>query len=107
MEEKKEPTINDIVIKFRQLQNEHNVLLERYLEICEDKREYELVTEAIKPLQQDRKCWRMVGGILIEKTVKLVQPELASQLENMMKVITSLEEAITRKSLELKSFEAK
>ena len=35
-----------------------------------------LVIETIKDLEDDRKCWRMVNGVLFEKTKGEVVPEL-------------------------------
>jgi prefoldin subunit 2 len=100
-------TINDIIAKYRQIQNDYNILLERYVEISEEKREYELVNDAIKGLDGERKCWRMIGGLLVEKNVKVVLPELAVQIENMKKIIASLEDSITRKAQEMKAHETK
>lgn len=35
-----------------------------------------LVIDSISPLEPDRKCFRMVGGVLVERTVKEVLPAL-------------------------------
>ena len=37
---------------------------------------FSLVIDTVKELQKDRKCWRLVGGVLIEKTVGEVVPAL-------------------------------
>ena len=39
-----------------------------------DKTEHELVIKALEPLDQDRKCFRMVGNVVVERTVKEVLP---------------------------------
>jgi hypothetical protein len=36
------------------------------IEIDEEKREYLLVSDVVKNLSPDRKCWRLTGGALIE-----------------------------------------
>ena len=37
---------------------------------------YSVVIETLKTVDKDRKCFRMVGGILSERTVKDVLPAL-------------------------------
>ena len=37
---------------------------------------YRLVIDVIKDLEKTRKCWRLVGGALVEKTVGDVKPSL-------------------------------
>ena len=40
----------------------------KLLEIEDEKKENELVLESITKLEDDRKCWRLVNGVLMEKT---------------------------------------
>jgi prefoldin subunit 2 len=35
-----------------------------------------LVIDSISPLEPERKCFRMVGGVLVERTIKEVLPAL-------------------------------
>jgi hypothetical protein len=37
---------------------------------------YRLVIDSIAPLEPERKCFRMVGGVLVERTIKEVLPAL-------------------------------
>jgi prefoldin subunit 2 len=37
-----------------------------------------LVTEALKEVDPERKCYRLIGGVLVESTVKEVLPALES-----------------------------
>ena len=39
-----------------------------------DKTEHELVLKALEPLDPDRKCFRMVGNVVVERTVAEVRP---------------------------------
>ena len=38
--------------------------------------EYRLVLEQIMALEDDRKCWRLVNGVMFEKTKAQVVPEI-------------------------------
>jgi hypothetical protein len=42
-----------------------------------------LVIESISPLEGDRKCFRMVGGVLVERTVKDVLPALQTNFDGV------------------------
>jgi len=43
-----------------------------------------LVIEALKDVDGDRKCFRMVGGVLVERTVKDVLPAMTNNYEQVM-----------------------
>ena len=38
--------------------------------------------DTIKDLEPDRKCWRMVGGVMVERTIKEVVPALRTKLDS-------------------------
>lgn len=44
---------------------------------------YSTVMNALKKVDPDRKCFRMVGGVLVERTVKDVVPALQYNLEQV------------------------
>ncbi|KAK4942729.1 hypothetical protein LTR66_014671 [Elasticomyces elasticus] len=49
-----------------------------------------LVLETLKPLPEDRKCFRMINGILVETTVKEVLPALQTNSDGLAKVFDDL-----------------
>ena len=49
-----------------------------------------LVLETLGPLPQDRKCFRMINGVLVERTVKDVIPILKTNSEGLKKVLDEL-----------------
>ena len=49
----------------------HTVLLSR------------LVIDALKEVDGDRKCFRMIGGVLVERTVKDVLPAISNNHEQV------------------------
>lgn len=42
-----------------------------------------LVVKALDPMDKERKCFRLVGGVLVERTVKEVLPAIAHNLEGV------------------------
>lgn len=44
-----------------------------------------LVIDTLKEVDETRKCYRMVGGVLVERTVKEVLPALENNKEQVSK----------------------
>ncbi len=57
--------------------------------------------ETLKGLDDSRKCWRLVNGVLFEKSKADVVPELQSQCANMEGVVKQLSEAVASKKQEI------
>ena len=51
-------------------------------------------------LEDDRKCWRMVNGVLFEKTKKEVVPELKVMISNLQNVCKQLNDTLLHKKQE-------
>lgn len=60
-----------------------------------------LVLETLEPLSEDRKCFRLVNGVLIERTVKDVVPALSTNQEGLKKVLEDLVKQYKSKQDEL------
>jgi prefoldin subunit 2 len=70
-------------MRYKQLQTEARTLVSKLMEIEDEKRENELVLESISKLEDDRKCWRLVNGVLMEKTKLEVVPEMRVVINNL------------------------
>jgi prefoldin subunit 2 len=64
-----------------------------------------LVMETIKDLDNTRKCWRLVNGVLLEKTKGDIIPELLSNISNMDNVVKQLSDALSSKKQEIMKLE--
>ncbi|KND95328.1 putative prefoldin subunit 2 [Tolypocladium ophioglossoides CBS 100239] len=49
-----------------------------------------LVLETLEPLSEDRKCFRLINGVLVERTVKDVVPALRTNQDGLKKVLDDL-----------------
>ena len=72
--------------KYQQLSSESQALISRLMEVEDEKRENELVLEQISKLEDDRKCWRLINGIMFERTKAQVVPELTAMIANLGQV---------------------
>ena len=64
------------------------------MEIEDEKKENELVLEGISKLEDTRKCWRLVNGVLIEKTKVEVLPEMKVVINNLSSVSNQIQTSL-------------
>ncbi|RDA87321.1 hypothetical protein CP532_2656 [Ophiocordyceps camponoti-leonardi (nom. inval.)] len=70
-------------------------------DIEQEAEEHRLVLETLEPLSEDRKCFRLINGVLIERTVKDVVPALKTNQEGLRKVLDDLVKQYKTKQDEL------
>lgn len=63
-----------------------------------------LVYETLEPLPGDRKCFRMINGVLVERTVQDVLPQLKTNADGLKKVLEDLLKQYTTKQEELEKW---
>lgn len=63
-------------------------------ELKNDEDEHKIVLETLKKTPVERRCFRMVGGALIEKDVETTIPVLDIKLENITKTINQLSQEL-------------
>ena len=56
-------------------------------------------------MEKGRKCWRLVNGVLFEKAVEVVIPELESMISNLETVMKQLNDALVLKKQESSNLE--
>lgn len=66
-----------------------------------------MVIETLKNVNEDRKCFRLIGGVLTERKVKDVLPVLISNSEKLKEFIDKLNEQITKKGQEINEYREK
>merc|ERR1712093_320032 len=69
--------------------------------------EHKLVLETLEPLPGDRKCFRMINGVLVERTVKDVVPALKTNSEGLKKVLEDLVKQYNSKQMEMEKWKKK
>lgn len=69
--------------------------------------EHSLVIDTLKEVGETRRCYRMVGGVLVERTVKEVLPALENNKEQIQKIIETLTQQLQAKGKELNEFREK
>ena len=60
-----------------------------------------LVIETLEPLPQNRKCFRMVNGVLVERTIKDIIPSLKTNSDGLKQVLDELLKQYKAKQTEM------
>ncbi|XAR57246.1 hypothetical protein NMG60_11025314 [Bertholletia excelsa] len=106
--EGKEPINEQAVANlYANMRTEVNQIYSKITELEMEVTEHSLVINAIKPLDPFRRCYRMIGGVLVERTIKEVLPAVQRNKEGLEEVIARLNEALEKKKKEIAEFEAK
>jgi prefoldin subunit 2 len=82
------------------------MLVQKLVELEDEKRENELVIESISKLEDTRKCWRLINGVLIEKTKLEVVPEMRVVVNNLSAVSNQITESLQAVKSEIKNLES-
>ncbi|EJF62381.1 Prefoldin beta-like protein [Dichomitus squalens LYAD-421 SS1] len=93
--------------QYNRFQNDLQTLASKIGELEQEAEEHNLVLSTLDEAlaeEPDRKCFRLVGGVLVERTVKDVVPALKTNRDGIQKVITSLAEQYKSKDEEFESF---
>ncbi|XP_048589035.1 prefoldin subunit 2 [Nematostella vectensis] len=92
---------------FNQLRQEYTNIITKVHELEMDQSEHSIVIEALKEVDASRKCFRMIGGVLVERTVGDVLPALDNNRSQLGAVIDRLKQQLVAKEKEMTLFKEK
>ncbi|KAF8456302.1 Prefoldin [Terfezia claveryi] len=68
---------------------------------------YVLVLDTLAPISKDRKCFRLINGVLVERTVDDVVPALEATAEGLKNVLEGLVKDYKKKQEEMEAWKTK
>uniref|UniRef100_A0A023FWG8 Putative prefoldin subunit 2 n=1 Tax=Amblyomma parvum TaxID=251391 RepID=A0A023FWG8_AMBPA len=104
---KRQAQEQSVVDGFNQLRQEQRALTAKLVELEMELNEHNLVAEALQKVDGDRRCYRMVGGVLVERTVKDILPAVERNRENLSKSVEMMNEKIVQKGQEVNEYREK
>ncbi|XP_035908259.1 probable prefoldin subunit 2 [Anopheles stephensi] len=93
-----------IAAEFQQLRNQQLNLVNNLNAIELDLKEHKTVIDTLKMVEPSRKCFRLVGGVLVEQTVEVVLPQLELNKTQLEKLIEEGKEQIAKKGIEINQY---
>ena len=70
----------EIVAHFHKLREDQRLLVQKCSEIEGEEHEYNVVIQTLDGVDEKRVCFRLIGGVLVERTVGDVVPALKTQV---------------------------
>ncbi|KAK8197443.1 Prefoldin beta-like protein [Phyllosticta capitalensis] len=80
----------ELQIQYSNYKNILQQLAQKIGDVEQEAEEHKLVLETLEPLSGERKCFRMINGVLVERTVQEVVPALKTNSEGLKKVLDDL-----------------
>ncbi|KAK5088488.1 Cochaperone prefoldin complex subunit [Lithohypha guttulata] len=97
----------DLQTQYQNYKSTLQSLAQKVGEIEQEIEEHKLVTESLDPLPGDRKCFRLINGVLVERTVKEVLPALKTNSDGLKQVLDELLKQYKSKQTEMDKWKKK
>ncbi|CAD8091849.1 unnamed protein product [Paramecium sonneborni] len=96
---------NQQVVQYNKMRQDYAEIFRVYLDIEDERKEHTLVLDAVKNIDPKRRCWRLIGGVLVERQLEDVLKSLKESLELLEKTGQNYNTAMKQKEKELLDFE--
>ncbi|EDV29262.1 Prefoldin subunit 2 [Trichoplax sp. H2] len=100
-------TQDQVVAQFNHLRQEQRAIASKIGELELEKNEHKIVIDTLQEVDAKRKCFRLIGGILVERTAGEVLPALQHNQEQIIKATEKLKERLGTKGEEINQFRQK
>jgi len=97
----------ELQLQYTTYKNTLQQLAQKIGDVEQETEEHKLVLETLEPLPSDRKCFRMVNGVLVEKTVKDVIPALQTNSDGLKKILEELLKQYKKQQDEMEKWKKK
>ncbi|KAI9662853.1 MAG: hypothetical protein M1821_007900 [Bathelium mastoideum] len=97
----------ELQTQYSNYKNNLQQIAQKIGDVEQETEEHKLVLETLGPVSQDRKCFRMINGVLVERTVKDVVPALETNLDGLKKVLDDLMKQYKTKQDEMEKWKKK
>lgn len=96
-----------IIQTFQQMRNEQRTLINKIAELETELIEHKAVLTKLSEVAPDRKCFRVIGGVLVQRTVAEVAPAVTENRDKLDSLLNNLNETLVKKGKELNEYKEK
>ncbi|CAG8451187.1 3405_t:CDS:2 [Ambispora gerdemannii] len=101
----KKLTDQEITLQYNNMKSELQTIAQKVGELEQDAEEHKAVIDTLVPLSGDRKCFRLVGGVLVERTIKEVLPALNMNHDGIRNAMDTLLVQYKKKEEDFNTFQ--
>jgi len=95
------------IMTYKAMMAEAQSITQKIGELDAERNEHNLVMNAVKDMDPNRRCFRLIGGVLVERTIKEVLPAVQKNHERITEVIGQLSAQLKQKQVALNDFVTK
>jgi len=88
----------------QRMKSDSNAISRKVAELEQQRDEHNLVLKTLSKLEASRKCYRMVGGVLVQRTVGEVLPAVTQNKDALEKNIATLEADLQERNKQMTEF---
>ena len=103
--EPKHLTDKEIKSQYNSAKQKYSIFFQKALELEQELVEHNLVFETISKLSDDRRCFRKIGGVLVEKTVPKVKKDLQVEISNLKQTVDIVYKTMKQQEDKINQFE--
>jgi len=92
---------------YKQMMSECQQIASKIQELSLERDEHKLVIEQLSKLEDERKAFRLVGGVLVERTVGELLPIVTQNYEGIKDIIGKLDASLKTKDNERRAYKDK
>ncbi|KAF8424633.1 putative prefoldin subunit 2 [Tirmania nivea] len=97
----------ELQLQYSNYKNNLQQLASKIGNIEQETEEHKLVLDTLTPISKDRKCFRLINGVLVERTVGDVVPALETTAGGLKKVLEGLVKDYKKKQEEMEAWKTK
>mmetsp|Transcript_4620 Transcript_4620/g.5057 ORF Transcript_4620/g.5057 Transcript_4620/m.5057 type:complete len:128 (+) Transcript_4620:78-461(+) len=97
----------EILGNYKKMMAECQQIASKISELSVERDEHKLVVDTLSKLENDRKAFRLIGGILVERTVGEVLPAVSQNYEGIKELLVKLDESLKQKDNERRVYKEK
>lgn len=102
------PVDNQEIIRvFQAMMSNREAMTAKISELTVEQAEYKRVADTLKPMDGARRCYQLINGTLVEKTLAEVTPEVVANRDALAEVLKAMTERLTKLNTEMKEYQAK
>ena len=85
---------SELQAKYDDYKQRLETLQSKIIELDNDKEEHDIVLQTLSKVDLSRKCYRMVGGALVESDVGTTRPMLETKRDKLVATVAAMKEEL-------------
>lgn len=107
MTEPKLKTEQQVIARFQELRQAVSTIINKIADMEAEASEHDLVIKALQPMEKSRRCYRLIGDVLVERNVGEALPAVQKNRDNIGDVLNTMQSQLRMQEEKLQQFQQK